>query len=50
MVSLNFDPDFDIEPGVAKTLSPLIRRVLAEQSIQLINYRHLGELAVDLPA
>jgi len=29
---------------------PLIRRVLAEQSIQLINYRRLGELAVDLPA
>ena len=29
---------------------PRIRRVLAEQSIQLINYRRLGELAVDLPA
>src|SRR6266487_6543297 len=29
---------------------PLIRRVLAEQSIQLINYRHLGELTLDLPA
>ena len=29
---------------------PLIRRVLVEQSIQLINYRRLGALAVDSPA
>lgn len=30
MVSLSFDRNFDIQPGVATTLSPLIRRVLAD--------------------
>jgi len=30
MVSLSFDRNFDVQPGVATTLSPLIRRVLAD--------------------
>jgi glyoxylase-like metal-dependent hydrolase (beta-lactamase superfamily II) len=30
MVSLNFDRNFDVEPGAAEKLSPLIRRVLAD--------------------
>src|SRR2546426_1457432 len=38
------------ETEVRTLCDPLIRRVLVEQSIQLINYRQLGELAVDLPA
>ena len=38
------------ETEVRTLCDPLIRRVLVEQSIQLINYRRLGELAVDLPA
>src|SRR2546425_12975380 len=38
------------ETEVRTLCDPLIRRVLAEQSIQLINYRHLSELAVALPA
>jgi glyoxylase-like metal-dependent hydrolase (beta-lactamase superfamily II) len=30
MVSLSFDRNFDVQPGVTTTLSPLIRRVLAD--------------------
>jgi chitin disaccharide deacetylase len=38
------------ETEVRTLCDPLIRCVLAEQSIQLINYRQLGELTVALPA
>ena len=50
------DPDFsssystERETELRTLCDPLIRRVLVEQSIQLINYRHLGELTLDLPA
>ena len=48
----DFSSSYSIEreTEVRTLCNPLIRRVLEEQSIQLINYRHLSELAVALPA